>query len=209
MASCPAGFGALVWPELHPANSAPTTSHTAINTPRPTCPDTMLFRPPVFRLFRPPVAGPDLLTRTSTIHFHDLLQEVEPAAPDWQTSLACTRRLDTCTDARRRCPVACSLVQTIQRERASVSPSRQAWPTLAPLAQLAEQLTLNQRVRGSSPWRRTTFPGRRSAKIVQPRSRDTFRTLLVTRPLTTSTFRGRRRSAGRSVCARGNGLGSC
>src|SRR6266498_2194543 len=26
----------------------------------------------------------------------------------------------------------------------------------APLAQLAEQLTLNQRVRGSSPWRRTT-----------------------------------------------------
>jgi hypothetical protein len=25
----------------------------------------------------------------------------------------------------------------------------------APLAQLAEQLTLNQRVRGSSPWRRT------------------------------------------------------
>jgi hypothetical protein len=29
------------------------------------------------------------------------------------------------------------------------------WP--APLAQLAEQLTLNQRVRGSSPWRRTRF----------------------------------------------------
>src|SRR6266511_5254939 len=28
--------------------------------------------------------------------------------------------------------------------------------TTAPLAQLAEQLTLNQRVRGSSPWRRTT-----------------------------------------------------
>ena len=27
--------------------------------------------------------------------------------------------------------------------------------TIAPLAQLAEQLTLNQRVRGSSPWRRT------------------------------------------------------
>jgi hypothetical protein len=27
--------------------------------------------------------------------------------------------------------------------------------SLAPLAQLAEQLTLNQRVRGSSPWRRT------------------------------------------------------
>ena len=29
----------------------------------------------------------------------------------------------------------------------------------APLAQLAEQLTLNQRVRGSSPWRRTKSPG--------------------------------------------------
>jgi hypothetical protein len=28
----------------------------------------------------------------------------------------------------------------------------------APLAQLAEQLTLNQRVRGSSPWRRTGGP---------------------------------------------------
>ena len=28
----------------------------------------------------------------------------------------------------------------------------------APLAQLAEQLTLNQRVRGSSPWRRTIQP---------------------------------------------------
>jgi hypothetical protein len=28
----------------------------------------------------------------------------------------------------------------------------------APLAQLAEQLTLNQRVRGSSPWRRTEEP---------------------------------------------------
>ena len=31
----------------------------------------------------------------------------------------------------------------------------------APLAQLAEQLTLNQRVRGSSPWRRTTHAGQR------------------------------------------------
>ena len=30
-----------------------------------------------------------------------------------------------------------------------------ACAAVAPLAQLAEQLTLNQRVRGSSPWRRT------------------------------------------------------
>ena len=30
----------------------------------------------------------------------------------------------------------------------------------APLAQLAEQLTLNQRVRGSSPWRRTIVMSR-------------------------------------------------
>gem|GEM_PF-3336422 len=28
----------------------------------------------------------------------------------------------------------------------------------APLAQVVEQLTLNQRVRGSSPWRCTTLP---------------------------------------------------
>src|ERR1700741_2133012 len=33
-------------------------------------------------------------------------------------------------------------------------------PPHAPLAQLAEQLALNQRVRGSSPWRRTKTAGR-------------------------------------------------
>src|SRR5437870_535359 len=32
------------------------------------------------------------------------------------------------------------------------------FPPFAPLAQLAEQLALNQRVRGSSPWRRTLIP---------------------------------------------------
>jgi hypothetical protein len=33
--------------------------------------------------------------------------------------------------------------------------SRQAWDTRGPLAQLVEQLTLNQWVQGSSPWRIT------------------------------------------------------
>ena len=36
---------------------------------------------------------------------------------------------------------------------------------VAPLAQLAEQLALNQRVRGSSPWRRTTHPRRSPAGV--------------------------------------------
>src|SRR6476661_5191434 len=91
--------------------STPPTSQTVIITPRLTCPDTT---------FRPPVAGHDLLTRTGTVHFRDLPQETEPAAPDRQTSLACTHQLDTSTDARRRCLVACSLVRTGRSERASV-----------------------------------------------------------------------------------------
>ena len=33
------------------------------------------------------------------------------------------------------------------------------FPLVAPLAQLAEQVTLNHWVRGSSPWRRTNFAG--------------------------------------------------
>src|SRR6478752_3064958 len=33
------------------------------------------------------------------------------------------------------------------------------FPLVAPLAQLAEQVTLNHWVRGSSPWRRTKFAG--------------------------------------------------
>ena len=33
-------------------------------------------------------------------------------------------------------------------------------PASGPLAQLAEQLTLNQQVRGSSPWRLTNYPRR-------------------------------------------------
>jgi hypothetical protein len=38
----------------------------------------------------------------------------------------------------------------------------------APLAQLAEQLTLNQRVRGSSPWRRTRGPETGPFRLVVP-----------------------------------------
>jgi hypothetical protein len=45
------------------------------------------------------------------------------------------------------------------RGRASVLHVGRSKTVRAPLAQLAEQLTLNQRVRGSSPWRRTESPG--------------------------------------------------
>ena len=41
-----------------------------------------------------------------------------------------------------------------------VQPGPCSNPRCAPLAQLAEQLTLNQRVRGSSPWRRSPCGGR-------------------------------------------------
>ena len=111
-----------------------------------------------------------------------------------------------CSDARRCCPVACSLVRTFRRRRASVlavAPRRR--PTPAPLAQLAEQLTLNQRVRGSSPWRRTkTSPqrrGRAAAKIT-----GHFR---FTCPQTPATFRGRRRFVDQSACAQSCDPGSC
>ena len=45
----------------------------------------------------------------------------------------------------------------------------------APLAQVVEQLTLNQRVRGSSPWRRTNCAwSSRSSSSCGARSRSAF-----------------------------------
>ena len=51
------------------------------------------------------------------------------------------------TPIRSTCGL-CANVSTVSRANARP----------APLAQLAEQLALNQRVRGSSPWRRTFTP---------------------------------------------------
>jgi hypothetical protein len=84
--TCPTGLGALVWPTLHAANSAPTTDNAVITTPRLTSPDTV---------FRPPVAGHDLLTRTGTIQFRDLLQE-RFSLPPRTDKRRRARRLDTC-----------------------------------------------------------------------------------------------------------------